>query len=120
MQCKDCGHWQGHKYSEWGDCYCIISKLEPNLSACYLTNDYGTVEKFFDVPFDPHDAKYWNMNPYWKALYKQAYSNLTKLGIRVKEEVRDDIVYDDNGGERLGRLKLHYFQTHKDFTCDEE
>ena len=118
MKCKECEHWQGNKYSTWADCYCVVAHLQPSLSDCYLTNEYGTIERFFEVPFDPHDIKYWIHNSFWHRLYLDAA--VTCIGVRMKEEVRDDIVYDHKKGERTGRLKLRYYQTHKDYECEKE
>jgi hypothetical protein len=40
----------------------------------------------------------------------------------LREQVitKDDIVYDVRNGERMGRVKLKFFQTHKEFTCSTE
>jgi len=116
MKCKDCKHWQGTKYSEWADCYRIVRDLEPDLECCYLTNAHGTVTEYFTVPFDPHDIKYWNFNPIWKKLYDNLI--LAKLGVRMVEEVVDDVIYDQSMGERIGKLRLRYFQTHKEYECN--
>jgi hypothetical protein len=116
MKCKDCSYWQGNKYSEWGDCFRVIGRLQPHLLSCCTTNEHGTVEKFFEVPFDPHDYKYWSLNPIWKKLY-DSYK-VDRLGVREYQDIKDDIIYDNEGGERLGRVKLRYFQTHKGFACE--
>jgi len=66
-------------------------------------------------------VKYWTFNELWKKLYDRlcSYSSI-RLGVRTRKETRDDIVYDQKNGERVGRLKLTYFQTHKDYECKEE
>lgn len=114
MQCKDCKHWQGTKYSEWGDCYRVVAHLEPLLLDCYLTNEYGTVERFFTVPFDPHDAKYWSGNSSWKTLYDR----ISDPHVIIIEETKNDIIFDNQNGERIGKLKLKYFQTNKEYECN--
>jgi hypothetical protein len=130
MKCKDCKHWQGTKYSKWGDCNRVVLALEPNLGYCFLSNEYGTVERYFTVPFDPHDVKYWSVNPTWRKLYDSIIykTNNPDLineaggkfeGVRVIEEIRDDIIFDRHNGERVGKLKLRYFQTHKEFECND-
>lgn len=119
MQCFNCKHWQGNKYTKWGDCFRVIAKLEPKLCDYYLTNDYETVEQFFSVPFDPHELKYWIYNPHWLKLYNNVGSGCP-TGVRMKVQSRDDIMYDNKGGERTGKLKLRYFQTHKDYSCEEK
>jgi len=118
MKCSECMFWQGNKYGDWADCYRVIGKLEPDLLCCYKTNEWGTIERFFDVPFDPHEVKYWIHDPLWHKLYLGI--KIDRLGVRVVEEIRDDIVYDQKNGERVGRLKLRYFQTHRDHVCGEE
>ena len=117
MNCKNCKHWQGTKYSEWGDCYCIIRHIEPNLEACYLSNEYGTVIRYFSVPFDPHDYKYWSLNHYWKKLYGNIKSN--KLGVKMIELSKNDILFDYKGGERVGKVPLKFFQTYRRFHCED-
>lgn len=121
MKCKDCKNWQGTKYSQWGDCYRVVLALNPDLECCFLSNEHGTVEQYFTVPFDPHDVKYWNFNPYWKTLY-DAMSNksIAQLGVRVQEDTVDDIIFDRENGERVGRLKLKYFQTHRGYECNDK
>jgi hypothetical protein len=85
-----------------------------------MTNENGMIEKFFDVPFDPHDIKYWKFNELWMKLYEHMTKCTLPEGVRVVQETRDDVVYDQKNGERVGRLKLHYFQTHKDYSCEED
>jgi hypothetical protein len=119
MKCKDCKHWQGSKYSEWGDCNRVVAHLEPLLLDCFLTNEYGTVERFFTVPFDPHDVKYWFRNVSWLKLYTKILPLDLPSGVRIVEEVKDDIIFDSQNGERIGKLRLKYFQTNKEYTCYE-
>ena len=57
-------------------------------------------------------------NPYWYRLYKDCGLELPK-GVRLEVETRDDVVYDQKNGERVGRLKLLYFQTRNDYNCEE-
>ena len=117
--CRNCKSWQGTKYSEWADCYSIVLALNPALDTCSLSNEFGTILQYFKVPFDPHDVKYWNFDPAFRCLYDEMTNDsLDRLGIRVEEKVIDDVVYDRENGERVGRLKLKYFQTHKEFTCE--
>jgi hypothetical protein len=130
MMCKECKHWQGTKYSEWGDCHRVVAQLQPLLLDCYQTNEYGTIERFFTVPFDPHDAKYWSGSSSWRKLYNEI-PNLDpwvsplrsdwKLpeGVRVIVETKDDIIFDNQNGERIGKLKVKYFQTNKNYDCEE-
>jgi hypothetical protein len=124
MKCSGCLHWQGNKYSEWGDCYRVISKVKPDLSCCYLLNESDIAERYFEIPFDPHDYKYWSRNPYWRTLYEDAIDEVVVFdkhpGVRVVTHVKDDIVFDAQNGERVGKLRLHYFQTNKEYTCDKD
>jgi hypothetical protein len=95
----------------------VVSVLNPDLECCFLSNEYGSVIKYFETPFDPHDAKYWNFNPMWRTLYEAMDDDNLQDGVRVKEVTVDDIVYDRENGERVGRLKLKYFQTRRDYVC---
>jgi hypothetical protein len=120
MKCRDCKYWQGTKYSEWGDCNRVVAHLEPLLLDCYQTNEYGTIERFFTVPFDPHDAKYWSGNSSWRTLYTEILINplSTHRLVRVVEETKDDIIFDNQNGERIGKLKVKYFQTNTEYECN--
>jgi len=120
MKCKNCRHWQGHKHSEWADCYRIVATLEPNLKACYKSNDWGTIEHYWDVPFDPHDVKYWSSNSLWRTLYESITPEGLQKRVRITEDVINDVIFDRENGERVGKLKLKYFQTHKDYNCKED
>ena len=115
--CGNCKHWQGKE--EWGDCYRVIGSLQPKLFLCYNQLDEDTRE-YFKVPFDPHDIKYW----WYNDRFMQLYSNIVwseelmvhKVQLdRVREE---DMKYDQHGAERVAVVKLHYFQTNRDYTCD--
>ena len=117
MTCGNCIHWQGTKNSTWGDCYRVVMALNPELEMCFISNEYGTTVRNFSVPFDPHDIKYW-MDPSFHALYdSMTTETLGNPKIKVEEIVVDDIIYDRENGERVGRLKVKYFQTHKEFEC---
>jgi hypothetical protein len=119
MKCKRCKHWQGTKYSEWGDCYRVILALNPELETCFISNEHGTVTRNFQVPFDPHDIKYW-MEPGFKAIYDNMKTeNMAVLGVKVVETITDDIIYDRDNGERVGKLKIKYFQIHKEYECND-
>lgn len=120
MECRNCKFWQGTKYSEWGDCYRVISQLDDDITSCYLANEYGTIERFFSVPFDPHEVKYWIRSPSFLKIYGKIGDKLPFLGVRVEIVRKDDIVYDTKNGERTGKLKLKFFQTHKDYSCKED
>jgi hypothetical protein len=75
----------------------------------------------FQVPFDPHDVKYWNFSPAFAAIYDEMKTeNMAVLGVRVEERVVDDIIYDRDNGERVGRLKIKFFQTHKEYECNDK
>lgn len=115
MNCKDCRHWQGRKYDHWGDCYCVLAILEPKLLDCYMSNEYGTITRVFNVPFDPHEIKYWINDSLFRKLYNQI--SFMSAYIRLDKYKRDDIVYDYKNGERIGKLWIKFFQTHRDFGC---
>ena len=115
MKCNECRHWQGTKYSTFGDCFRVVMALSPELETCFLDGVN------FSVPFDPHDVKYWVHNELWKKMYVHLCKCATpRKGVRAVQETRDDIVYDQKNGERVGRLKLTYFQTHRDYECKGE
>ena len=109
VQCKNCPHWHGRS-QEWGDCYRIIGQLEPDLFTC--KNDFGYP---FTIPFDPHDAKYFKYSMDFDKLYKPKHMPLNSGFIEVHEVKEKDILYSENGSERLGVHKLYYFKTHKDY-----
>jgi hypothetical protein len=97
----------------------VVLALEPELGNCCLCNEYGTQIARFTSPFDPHDAKYWSFSPFWKKLYDAMTPDSLVDGVRLIEETKDDIIFDNQNGERIGKLKLKYFQTHKEYDCDE-
>ena len=109
--CLNCKYWQGKE--EWGDCFRVIASLQPKLFLCYNQIDEDTRE-YFKVPFDPHDVKYWVYNERFMKLYHNVERNKYVGRSMVKEE---DMKYDQHGAERLAVVKLHYFQTNKDYKC---
>jgi len=115
--CGNCKHWQGKE--EWGDCYRVIASLQPKLFLCYNQIDEDTRE-YFKVPFDPHDVKYWVYNNRFLNLYHKAtwdvWLGSGLICYVIKEE---DMKYDQHGAERLAVVKLHYFQTNKDYVCNQ-
>jgi hypothetical protein len=108
MICKKCPRWQGSRYSEWGDCNHVIGKLlklstyEHNLSVYYKAT----------LPFDPHDCKY-----YEPRLHQDMMKVKLPEGVRRDVIRKDDVVFDDFGGERVGKVKVVLIQTHKDYDC---
>ena len=89
MKCSDCKFWQGGKYSEYGDCYRVIVKLEPGLDGCYQDSEEGPESGiYFKVPFDPHDVKeYWVNHPFLRKLIKDAhFKALATKGIRLESQ----------------------------------
>jgi len=118
MKCSNCKFWQGRKGADWGDCYRVITKVEPKLEGSVVVNDNDVVLRRFNVPFDPHDIKYWLWNSQFMELYRNM--EVSQLGIRIEDTIEDDILYDQSNGERVGRLKLRFIQTHKDYECKEE
>jgi len=110
--CLNCKHWQGKE--EWGDCYRVIGSLQPKLFLCYNQLDEDTRE-YFKVPFDPHDIKYWIYNERFMKLYNNIQRN-KYVGCSVIRE--EDMKYDQHGAERVAVVKLHYFQTNRDYTCE--
>ena len=113
--CLTCKHWQGSE--EWGDCYRVIGSLQPKLFLCYNQLDEDTRE-YFKVPFDPHDIKYWIYNDRFMNLYIMTLVLSIQPGIRRISIKEEDMKYDQHGAERVAVVKLHYFQTNKDYTCE--
>lgn len=117
MKCKDCRNWQGCKGAEWGDCNRVVAALEPRLLDCYKTNDEGMIVEFWGVPFDPHEVKYWSNHQEFCELYKTVGDEIPFLGVKLQKNEREDLLFDNNGGEKLGNITYKHFQTHKDFEC---
>ena len=113
--CINCKHWQGKE--EWGDCYRVIGSLQPKLFLCYNQLDEDTKE-YFKVPFDPHDIKYWIYNDRFMTLCLMTLALSIKPGLRRVSVMEEDMKYDQHGAERLAVVKLHYFQTNKDYKCN--
>ena len=114
--CGRCKHWQGSK--ECGDCYRVIGSLQPKLFLCYNQLDEDTRE-YFKVPFDPHDIKYWIYNERFMTLYLITLALSIKSGIRRVSVREEDMKYDQHGAERIAVVKLHYFQTNRDYVCNQ-
>ena len=119
--CGNCKHWQYpirlRDRTDWADCCRVIVTLQPKLLNCYNQIDEVTRE-YFKVPFSPHDVKYWIYNERFMSWYNNIcwYVNDNRVRrIIVKEE---DMKYDQHGAERLAVIKLHYFQTNKDYKCN--
>ena len=112
--CLNCKYWQGKE--EWGDCYRVIGSLQPKLFLCYNQLDEDTRE-YFKVPFDPHDIKYWIYNERFMKLY---YNIIYEYGCMIRKYIvrEEDMKYDQHGAERVAVVKLHYFQTNKDYICE--
>lgn len=98
MMCKDCSFWNGTKYSEWGDCYRVIFKLEPRLKNCKSTID-GVSNYYMWEPFDPNDLQYFSKNNEIKNLLRNLKKKLPD-GVRVQRINKND-----------------FFQTRRDFIC---
>ena len=116
--CGNCKHWQcANKLRDrtlWADCYHVVAALQPKLLLCYNQVD-ETTRTYFKVPFDPHDVKYWFYNDRFMKWYLNIRWVQGVKQIRVTEE---DFKYDQHGAERTAMIKLHYFQTHKDYSCE--
>jgi hypothetical protein len=74
----------------------------------------------WDIPdsFDPHNDKY-----LYSDVRKELHATLkhaVKKGIRIEIVTEKDVMYDDEGAERIGNHKVYYIQTHKNYNCKEE
>jgi hypothetical protein len=110
MRCKDCPKWQGSRRSKWGDCYCVVGELFPQL---YRVEHLFREGIRWTTPFDPHDCKYYD--PLIRTFFEKMA--VVPDGVRKQTVTEDDIVYDEQGGERVGRVKVTYFQTRRDYSC---
>ena len=121
MPCKDCKHWQCanrlRDRTSYSDCYRVIGSLQPKLFLCYNQLDEDTRE-YFKVPFDPHDVKYWIYNERFMKLYQNITWGIWGSGLMCYVIKEEDMKYDQHGAERLAVVKLHYFQTNKDYKCN--
>jgi hypothetical protein len=104
--CATCPHWQGTAHSKWGDCYYIIGILWPKTLT--LMNRFGHPLR---IPFDAHDIKYFD-----EKVYKYLDFNLPD-GVRYEIRKENDLTFDEEGNERIRRVKLCYFLTRRDFVC---
>ena len=125
-KCKDCKHWQCNNRlrdrTSYSDCYRVIGSLQPKLFLCYNQIDEVTRE-YFKVPFSPHDVKYWVYNERFMKLYSAIFPDgvwncMIGSGFRCYQIREEDMKYDQQGAERMAVVKLHYFQTNKDYTCE--
>ena len=110
MRCHECVRWQGRKGHKFGDCYCILDIIIPDV--INMCNFFGFKLR---TPFDPHDCKYFD--PF---LRKQLEAVAVPKGVRKDIRLEEDIIYDEQGGERIAKVKVTYFQTHRDFSCGKE
>jgi hypothetical protein len=108
MSCAKCPRWQGTRRSTWADCNYVVCTLVPNWKR--LRTRFGFPLR---VPFDPHDCKY--VDPLLRTVLEKRV--VLPKGVRSETIKEDDIVYDDQGGERVGKVKVTYFQTRKDYDC---
>jgi hypothetical protein len=67
------------------------------------------------VPFDPHECKY-----YEPSLKEDMMKVELPIGVRRDVVKREDVVFDDLGGERIAKVKVVHFQTHKNYDCGGE
>lgn len=104
--CRNCPHWGGNKYTEWGDCFRVFLTLDPALKE--VRNRFGHL---LEQPFDPHDLKY--------VRERLPKLNLPK-GVRTNTLKETDLTLDDEGNERIKRVKVVYYQTKYDYLCEEE
>ena len=103
MQCKNCKHWQGNRFSEWGDCYRIVAKLEPHLLNCYREDENRPgLDLYFSIPFDPHNTEYWKHNTIFHKLLRNAIAKAR-----------------DTNGIRVDVHRWIFFQTRGDYSCYE-
>lgn len=80
--------------------------------------DRGDGYYFFTVPFDPHDIKYYTQSLTFKNLYGQLKNKRLPEGVRLDKKHERVIMYTKDGGESRRVMQLLYFQTNKEYRCD--
>jgi len=112
LTCGTCRNWQGKR--EWGLClhYCAIAA--PSL--LHMKSPLPLMR--FEVPFDPHDMKYFYSDV---RVTKDLTKSLLHDGVRriVKKEEDLKFIINDSGeiiGERVGKSNIVYFYTRRDFS----
>jgi hypothetical protein len=93
------------KLNEWVDDYRIIGLLFPQLY--HLKDRFGNP---FRTPFDPHDVKYFDVN-----IYNGLDLDNLPEGIRIEWVKEWDLTFDDEGNERIRKVRLCYFQTYNQY-----
>jgi len=111
--CRHCHHWQGRREQTYGDCYMILVELIPNFSLCHNDQGYG-----FEVPFDPHEVKYYSNSLTFKKLYRKL--TLLPLNDKVEKEIVKelDFVYDSFGRKYLKTVSLLFLRTRRNYKCN--
>ena len=112
IKCSTCKHWRGHKDSAWGDCQWVVGTLECRLFQCVSCNDYK-----FRVPFDPHEAKYYDHSHKFKKLYQSALSKPLPEGVRVAVSKERDTKFNEEGHPKVCVVKYSHVQTANGFKC---
>jgi hypothetical protein len=89
-----------------------VGTLETRLFDCVSCNDYK-----FRVPFDPHEAKYYDHSHKFKKLYQSALSRPLPEGVRVVVSKERDTKFNEEGHPKVCVVKYSYIQTTKEFKC---
>ncbi|MFA9409336.1 MAG: hypothetical protein ACERKJ_10975 [Candidatus Dadabacteria bacterium] len=110
--CNCCIHYQKVKGKKYNDCYMVMGELVPRFFDCISDLGYN-----FELPFDPHDAKYYTNSLTFKKLYNKLFS--TPLSnVFEKEVVTElDIVFDTFGKQLLKGVKLLYIRPTVGYCC---
>jgi len=108
MTCNNCAHWQCpnklRNKNRWSDCYRVIGYLTPEILR--IKTRFGF---YITLPWSPHDSKYID-----GMLIKMNLDD----GVRIEMVTKEDVVYDTEGNERRKKVKLPFYQTHKDYGCE--
>ena len=119
-RCLTCEHWQGRTRNRiadsYGLCTCICSVIEPRLweMEALIHN------KRFNIPFDPHDIKYFAPHP---DVIKRLRNTYIPPGIKREIVTEEDIklIINPQGqivGERVAKAKIIYFKTKSSYECE--
>jgi hypothetical protein len=117
--CVNCQHWQGNRNSSTasrGLCNCYCSVVAPKM----WNMESPLPLKRFNIPFDPHDMKYFFPSNSIRKVLMTGYVSPDVTRVVRKEQDMRLILNKDNlvVGERVAKVKVVYFYTDRGFKCE--
>ena len=113
MSCRDCARWQCpnrlRSVVKWADCNHAIGRIYPVL---FRVPHLFKEDIYWSTPFDPHDVKYYPFT-----LRKHLKRCELPQGMRKQIIREEDLIFDEEGNERVGKVEIVYFQTNASFNC---